>query len=35
LRSRMPTEDLTPEVEQGIVEAVRAYRAEQRSRRVG
>jgi hypothetical protein len=35
VRSRMPAEELTPEVEQEVVEAVQAYRAEQRSRRVG
>ena len=33
--SRLPTEELTPEVEQEVVEAVRAHRAEQRARRVG
>jgi len=33
--SRLPKEELTPEVEQEVVEAVRAYRAEQRARRVG
>jgi hypothetical protein len=31
----MPPEELTPEIEQEIVDAVRAYRAQQRSRRVG
>jgi hypothetical protein len=35
IHSRMPREELTPEVEQEIVEAVQAYRAEQRGRRVG
>ena len=33
--SRLPKEELTPEVEQEVVEAVRAYRAVQRARRVG
>jgi hypothetical protein len=33
--SRMPDEVLTPEIEQEIADAVRAYRTEQRSRRVG
>jgi hypothetical protein len=33
--SRLPKEELTPEIEQEVVEAVRAYRAEQRARRVG
>lgn len=33
--ARIPTEELTAEVEQEIVEAVRSYRAEQRSRRTG
>jgi len=33
--SRMPDEVLTPEIEQEVAEAVHAYRAEQRSRRVG
>ncbi len=33
--SRLPKEELTPEVEQEVVEAVRAHRAEQRARRVG
>ena len=33
--SLMPDEVLTPEIEQEVAEAVRAYRAEQRSRRVG
>jgi len=33
--SRLPKEELTPEVEQEVGEAVRAYRAEQRARRVG
>ena len=33
--SRLPKEELTPEVEQEVVEAVRAYRAEQRARRAG
>lgn len=33
--NRLPKEELTPEVEQEVVEAVRAYRAEQRARRVG
>jgi len=30
---RLPKEELTPEIEQEVVEAVRAYRAEQRARR--
>lgn len=33
--SRLPKEELTPEVEQEVVKAVRAYRAEQRARRAG
>ena len=33
--SLMPDEVLTPEIEQEVAEAVQAYRAEQRSRRVG
>ena len=33
--SRMPDEVLTPEIEQEVVDAVQAYRADQRSRRVG
>ncbi len=33
--SCLPKKELTPEVEQELVEAVRAYRAEQRARRVG
>ncbi|MFM8952010.1 MAG: hypothetical protein ACKOOF_02960 [Planctomycetaceae bacterium] len=33
--NRLPKDELTPEVEQEVVEAVRAYRAEQRARRVG
>jgi len=33
--SRMPDEVLTPEIEQEVADAVRAYRTEQRSRRVG
>ena len=32
---RLPEEELTPEIEQEVVEAVRAYRAEQRARGVG
>jgi hypothetical protein len=32
---RLPKEELTPEIEQEVVEAVRAYRAEQRARRGG
>lgn len=35
IHSRMPGEDLTPEIEREIVEAVQAYRAERRARRVG
>ena len=35
IRSRMPSEELTPEIEQEVVEAVQAYRAERRARRVG
>ena len=35
IRRRMPNEELTPEIEQEIVEAVQAYRAERRARRVG
>ena len=33
--SRLPKEELTSKVEQEVVEAVRAHRAEQRARRVG
>ena len=33
--SRMPDEVLTPEIEQEVADSVRAYRVEQRSRRVG
>jgi len=33
--SRMPDEVLTPEIEQEVADSVRAYREEQRSRRVG
>ena len=33
--SRMHDEVLTPEIEQEVADSVRAYRAEQRSRRVG
>ncbi len=33
--NRLPKDELTPELEQEVVEAVRAYRAEQRARRVG
>ena len=33
--NRLPKDELTPEVEQEVVEAVRAYRAEQRARGVG
>jgi hypothetical protein len=33
--SQMPDEVLTPEIEQEVADSVRAYRAEQRSRRVG
>ena len=32
---RMPDEVLTPEIEQEVADSVRAYREEQRSRRVG
>lgn len=35
IRRRLPNEELTPEIEQEIVEAVQAYRAERRARRVG
>jgi hypothetical protein len=35
IRRRMPNEELTPEIEQDVVEAVQAYRAERRARRVG
>lgn len=35
IRRRMPDEELTPEIEKEIVEAVQAYRAERRGRRVG
>jgi hypothetical protein len=35
IHNRMPREELTPEIEEEIFEAVRAYRAEQRARRVG
>jgi hypothetical protein len=35
IRRRMPSEELTPEIEREIVEAVQAYRAERRGRRVG
>ena len=31
----MPAAELTPEIEQEVVDAVRAYRAEQRARRHG
>jgi hypothetical protein len=31
----MPSEELTPEIEQEVVEAVQAYRAERRARRMG
>lgn len=35
MRRRMPSEELTPEIEKEIAEAVQAYRAERRARRVG
>lgn len=35
IHDRMPREELTLEIEEEIIEAVRAYRAEQRARRVG
>lgn len=35
IRLRLPNEELTPEIEQEIVAAVHAYRAERRGRRVG
>lgn len=35
IRRQMPNEELTPEIEREIVEAVQAYRAERRARRVG
>jgi hypothetical protein len=35
IHRRLPCEDLTPEIEQEVAEAVRAYRAERRARRVG
>jgi len=35
IHNRMPREELTPEIEEEIFEAVRAYRAERRARRVG
>ena len=35
IRDRMPDEELTPEIEQESVEAVRAYWAEKRWRRMG
>jgi hypothetical protein len=33
IRSRMPSEQLTPEIEREVVEAVQAYRAERRAYR--
>lgn len=35
IRSRVPREEMTPEIEQEIADAVQAYRVERRSRRVG
>jgi ribose 1,5-bisphosphokinase PhnN len=35
IRRRMPNEELTAAIEQDVVEAVQAYRAERRARRVG
>lgn len=35
IRSRMPNEELTAAIEQDVVEAVQAYRAERRARPVG
>ena len=35
IHSRLPSEEQTPEIEQEVVEAVQAYRAERRARRVG
>lgn len=35
MRSKMPREVLTHEMEQKVADAVRGYRAEQRARRVG
>jgi hypothetical protein len=35
IHRRLPHEELTPEIEQEVAEAVRAYRAERRGRRVG
>lgn len=35
IHNRMPREELTPEIEKEIIEAVQAYRAERRARRVG
>lgn len=35
IHSRMPGEELTPQIEQEIVEAVQAYRAERRAPPVG
>jgi len=35
IHSRLPNEELTAAIEQDVVEAVQAYRAERRARRVG
>jgi len=35
IHSRLPREEITPEIEQEIVEAVQAYRVERRAGRVG
>jgi hypothetical protein len=35
IRSRVPREEMTVEIEEEIVEAVQAYRVERRARRVG
>jgi len=35
IHRRLPHEELTPEIEQEVAEAVQAYRAERRARRVG
>jgi hypothetical protein len=34
IRSRMPNDELTPEIEQEVVAGVQAYRGERRARRV-
>ena len=35
IRSRVPREEMTPQIEQEIIEAVQAYRVERHARRVG